>query len=133
MELEAIDFEAGDVKKNSTTPPKTINTNIAITSAETEANLITVKFNYTATYSPDESYIRIIGRARFRDKDAKKMQEEWSKTGRIAGEQGEIVLNAINYNASMNAIFISKAFNLAAPVVLPTLKFGAAPKAKKKK
>lgn len=130
MELELIDFESGDVKKNSPAPPKKVNTNIAITSAEAEADRLTVKFNYTATYAPDESYIRLIGMARFSGNEAKKAQEEWSKTGRISGAPGELVLNAINYNASLSAIFISRALGLTPPIVLPTLKYGEVPKKK---
>lgn len=133
MKLESLDFEGGDVKKNSIAPPKTINTNIAITNAKADADLLTVKFNYTTSYLPDESYIRIAGRASFRGKEAKKAYDDWSKTGRIGGEQGEMVLNAINYNASLNAIFVSRAFNLAPPLILPTLTFTEAPKEKKPK
>lgn len=133
MELEFIDFESGDARALSSAAPKSISTNISITDAAANNNQLVVDFDYTAAYSPDGSHIRISGKAGFRGKEVKKAQAEWKKTGSISGVSGELILNAINFNASVNALLISKAFNLTPPIVLPTLKLGKAAQTKRTK
>jgi len=126
MELESIEFLSGDARRAGPTAPTNIGTSIAIINAEAQNSLLLLDFEYTVTYSPDGSHIRLRGKARFNTKDAKKAQADWMKAGKFSGETGEMILNAIHYNASANAVLISKAFNLTAPLVLPTLKVGKA-------
>ena len=135
MRLQSIDYDFGDVRKSGNTLPTKFNTNIELTGAGAEKEILSVSFRYTATYDPDGSYIQLGGIAKFLSEDAKKTADEWSKNKRIMGEGGEAILNAINYNAAMNIILMARVFNLVPPVLLPTLKFeavsgAAAPKKK---
>ena len=131
MKLVAIDYGAGEIRKNRTGNPKTINSNILLTSADLDGDRLTLGFDFSAAYSPGNSRIRISGVAEFSGKEAKKAHDEWRKTRAISGPQGELILNSIHYGASMNAVLLAKAFNLVPPVVLPTLKITK--KAAKKK
>jgi hypothetical protein len=123
MKLESMNLLFGDVKNNGGPRPKNINTNIAITSATVSKNNLTVDFEHTASHDPDGSHIRVGGRALFIGPEAKKAYDEWSKKGRITGAHGELIMNAINYSASINGVLIAKAFNLTAPVVLAKLTY----------
>jgi hypothetical protein len=133
MELEFIDFDAGDAERKGPKAAKEINTDISILSAEADGGNLDLRFDYTVVFMPDGGHIRIRGSARFKDKGASRAQAEWSKTGSISGKSGEFILNAIHYHASVNAVLLSKAFNLTPPIVLPTLKIGAGKASKRSK
>jgi len=127
MILEFLDFEYAEARKSALgTPamPKGINTNIDITNAEVNNNGLDLNFSYLVTYIPDKSFIRINGKARFKGPDIKKAYMEWKKTRNVSGEAGEHLINAINYSASMNSIFIARVFNLTPPVIPPSIRFG---------
>src|SRR3989338_3932660 len=126
MKLEYIDFDFGDARKNSDVPPQTINTNIEILNAQVADNTLLVSFEYTAAYVPDKSYIRFAGKARFSGKEIKSAYDEWSKNKRITSENGEYIINSINYSASVNSVLMAKVFNLVPAVFLPTIKIEAA-------
>jgi len=123
MRLESMDLLFGDARNNKGPVAKNINTNIAITSASASKSSLTIDFEYTAAYDPDGSHIRLGGRAVFIGSESKKAQEEWSKKGRISGTHGELIMNAINYAASINGVLIARAFNMTAPAVLARLTF----------
>ena len=122
MKLEFLDFESSEARKNSNGAPQSINTNIDITNAQLEKDLMTINFSYTASYVPDNSYVRIGGKASFSGPEARAAFDEWKKTKKIGGNTGEQIINLINYSASINAIFIARVFNLTPPIVPPTIK-----------
>lgn len=130
MELEYIDFDSGDVRKEDIRSAKQLSTNIALADVAADGDKLNVKFDYTVSYLPGGGHIRISGKARFNGAESKKAQQEWAKTSRITGKHGEMILNAIHYGAATNAVLLSKAFNLTPPLILPTLKIEPA-KAKK--
>jgi hypothetical protein len=132
MKLEYIDIVYGEARKNSPVTPKAIGTNINLTKAELDGSNLRVQFDFLATYSPDGSHLRLSGVAVFSGQEAKKAFDEWSKTARITGEPGEYILNSINYSASINAIQMSRVFNLTPPVTLPRLTMKPPPKEKKR-
>lgn len=123
MKTDYIDLISGDVRRVGPEPPKSMNTNINLTSAVILKNRLVVDFEYTVTYLPDESMIRIAGKGIFTGSEAKKAKDEWEKTTHITGSHGELILNAINYSASLNALLLARAFNMTPPVILPELKF----------
>lgn len=127
MKLEFLNFESADAKKRSDTAAESMNINIDVTDARLENGTLKIEFNYTVAYAPDQSYIRLGGRANFGGPDAKRAYEEWKKTKRITGDPGEQLVNTINYSASVNALFIARVFNLMPPVVPPVIKFGRPP------
>ena len=123
MMLESIDLRFGDTLKKSDAASKSINTNIAITSAANEKNRLNIDFEYTVTYVPQGNHIRIGGSAVFSGEESKKAFLEWKKTGRITGKAGEFVMNAINYSSSINSVLLAKTFNMAPPIMLASLVF----------
>ncbi len=125
MKLEFLDFEFSEAKKNSIQAlPQNINTNINLDSVDLDKNNLNVRFTYTVSYVPDGSYIRMSGVASFSgQQETKAAYDEWKKSSKIGGSAGEQIINTINYSTTVNAIFIARVFNLAPPVVLPTIKF----------
>ena len=123
MKLEFIDLESGDARKVSTIMPQAVNTNINLINAEVSNDMLNLSFEFTALYTPDGSYIRMHGKAKFSGKEVKKAYEEWGKTQTITGETGEYILNSINYTSTVNSVFLARVFGLTPPVTLPVLKF----------
>jgi len=132
MELEFLDFESADVKKMGRAPSGNMNAQIDITNVEMKKNRLNLNFVFGVTYSPGGSYMNLTGSASFSGNGAKKAHDEWKKTKRISGVEGEQIINAINYSASVNSIFIARVFNMTPPIVPPLIQFGEA-KTKKKK
>lgn len=122
MKLEFFDFEFADARKRSMTPAPGLNININLVDVQFDKNIIKIGFTYLVNYQ-DKSYIRIGGKARFSGPDTKSAFDEWKKTGSISGAQGEQILNAINYNSSINSIFIARVFSLTPPVIPPAIRF----------
>lgn len=133
MKLDRIDFMAGEAKRISDVTVQGVNTSIAFTKAELSGDSLSLDFDYSVTYAPDESFIRISGKALFSGKESKKAYDEWAKTQKITGEAGEYVLNAVNYGAALNGVLMAKVFNMAPPVMLPRLTFQSAAKPPEKK
>ncbi len=124
MKLEFMDFEFSEAKKNGfSSMPTVINTNIDIAHVTLEKNILHVNFLYSATYMPNGSYLRIGGKASFSGSEVADTYEEWKKNRRISGSAGEQIVNVINYTASVNAVFIARVFDLAPPIVPPTIRF----------
>jgi len=127
MILESLDFEYAEARKATLgTPPmpKGLNTSIDITNAVVRNKGLDLNFAYLVTYIPDKSFIRINGKARFKGPDVRKAYAEWKKTRNVSGKPGEQLINAINYSASLNSIFIARVFNLTPPVIPPSIRFG---------
>ncbi|HIH22458.1 TPA: hypothetical protein HA238_01900 [Candidatus Micrarchaeota archaeon] len=123
MKLELVDFESAEVKKVSSAMPQGLNTNINFVDAVLEKDALKVSFDYLVTYMPDNSFIRIHGRAIFSGPESKPAYEEWKKQKSFGGVSGEQILNAVNYTCSINSVFISRVFALTPPIVPPTIKF----------
>ncbi len=122
MKLEYMDFDFSEARKAAALPPDSIDAAIDIVKAELNGGNLQLDFSYTATYVPQGSYIRILGRAGFSGPEARDAYAEWKTDKRIGGRPGEEIMNAINYSASLNAVFIARIFNLMPPVVPPTIK-----------
>jgi hypothetical protein len=137
MRLEYIEFKSGDIMRRGLVAPKRIDTDISIEDARiSDGNHLTIDFAYTALYDPDNSHIKMRGVAGFLGDDAKALLNKWKKSGNMEGDSGLMVLNAINYHASMNSVLIVKSFNMVPPIMLPEISFGgkkaSAPKKSKK-
>jgi len=136
MKLQRMDFWSGQAQKNGMAMPSNFNTNINISKASAGKGTLDIEFQYSVSYAPDGSSLVLGGTAVFETKDAKSAVDEWSKTKRIGGPEGEAIVNAINYNATAHMVMFARLFNLVPPLTLPTLKFeekAAAPAAGKKK
>ncbi|MEW6722306.1 MAG: hypothetical protein AB1324_03525 [Candidatus Micrarchaeota archaeon] len=128
MKVETMELLFGEARRMSSQPAQNIGTGINLTAAQAEGERLVVGFEFRATYQPDQSYMVIGGRAAFSGLDAAKAAQEWAKTGRIAGPEGEFILNAVNYSAAINGVLLARAFNLTPPLMLPTLTFESAGK-----
>ncbi len=129
MKLESMELLTCDARKNGAVASKSLDTNIALTSVSDEKGQLRVDFEYTVTYTPDGSHLRMGGKAVFSGAEGKSAAAEWAKSGRISGAAGEFVMNSIYYAASVNGVFVARALNIMPPVALATLAF--APSSKK--
>ncbi len=123
MQLDYLDFESSEAKKNPGTGFQGIDSTINFTSVAMDKGVLRLDFVYLATYAPTKSFIKLSGKAGFSGPEAKAAADDWTKTKKIAGATGEQIVNAINYNASINAVFIARVFNLTPPIMPPTIKF----------
>ena len=121
MKLEYIEFLSGDTKRESPEHPTKIDTNINFSSVDFSNSQLVMGFDYLASYTPGNNYIRLTGKAVFTGTELKKIKSEWDKEKRLSGKEGEFILNAINYNSALNALLIAKAFSMTPPVMLPTI------------
>jgi len=123
MQLQSIEFYAGEAKRNSPVSAKAMDMGINLTDAEVEKNLLRINFEYTVVYQPDKSHLRLNGLATFIGPEAEKSFDEWKKTKKITGKHGEEIFNTIYYHSSIDGMLVARAFGLAAPINLPTVKF----------
>ena len=123
MRLERIEFGSSEARKGPAAAVQTMNANIDVTEARLEKGILETLFSYAVVYTPDNSYIRLDGRAVFSGPESKEFFDEWKRTKHLGGPGGEFVVNAINYYASINAVFIARVFNLTPPIAPPTIKF----------
>jgi hypothetical protein len=133
MKLERMDFWSGEAHKNSIAMPGKFSTNINISKASAIKDKLNIEFQYLVSYEPDGSTLTLGGTASFASSDAKKAAEEWVKTKRFGGEDGEAIVNAINYNATAHMVLFARLFNLVPPLTLPILKFEEKPPSAQKK
>ncbi|HSB47400.1 MAG TPA: hypothetical protein VLD37_05275 [Candidatus Bilamarchaeum sp.] len=126
MKVESIDILSGDFRKAGRQAQQTMNMNINLVGARAEGSLLDIDFEFVATYYPDGSHIRILGKAFLRgtEEEAAGAAAEWASSGKVGGEAGELIINAINYSCSINSVLVSRAINIAPPIVLPTLTLG---------
>ena len=122
MKLETIDFEYSQARKIKEGPIQNIDTKIDLTNAIFEKDILSLNFNYVATYSPQGNMIQLSGRTIFSGLDTKTAYDEWKKTKKITGAPGEFIINTINYSSAMNSIFIARIFGLTPPIIMPTIR-----------
>lgn len=128
MQLETLEFEFSEARKTRDAITQGINANIDLTGAEVDkSGYLYLLFTHTSSYAPEASFIRLGGRARFSGPatEVRAAMDEWKRSRRITGTHGELIINAINYAASVNAVFIARIFNLTPPIAPPTIKFEA--------
>lgn len=123
MRLEKIGFWSGEARKSSQLMPSRFNTNINISKASASKDKLSVEFQHQVSYEPDGSMLVLGGSALFGSKNAKKCADEWAKTKRIAGADGEAIINAINYNATAHMVLFARLFDLIPPLSMPVLRF----------
>jgi len=137
MKLMGLVLTGADVKKASSTIPKSVNVDLAVTKiTKKDATTITLDFAYVINYLPKIPRVKLTGHAYCQDSapNIRKALLTYKKTKKLPFEIAGEVLNMINANAGMNAIFLIRPFNMLPPFMPPLItKETAAPKTVKMK
>jgi len=111
-----------DVKKASSTIPKSVNVDLAVTKlTKKDASTITLDFAYVIHYLPKVARVKLTGHAYCQDTapNIRKALLTYKKTKKLPFDVAGEVLNMINANTAMNAIFLIRPFNLLPPFMPP--------------
>ena len=131
LEVISLNFKTADVRKDREGVPDNIEVAVTIDSITKESEEeLTVEWSYGVEYKPDIGMVKISGDALCRDTPANidKVIDSYEKKKEFPADLGTDVLNMINANASINAIFIIRPFNLFPPFTPPLLEEGEEPK-----
>jgi hypothetical protein len=138
LELIGMRFTATEVLIVSEGVPEGIEVGVDVEKVtKHEENAISLVFNYYIGYRPDVASVKLRGIAFCQDspQNIKKIISQWKKKKEITPELGANAINMINANAAVNALLITRPFNLM-PHYLPPPVFagtGQPPPTEKKK
>ncbi|MFH1684755.1 MAG: hypothetical protein ABH983_00455 [Candidatus Micrarchaeota archaeon] len=124
MKLMGLVLTGADVKKATSSIPKSVNVDLAVTKiTKKDATTITLDFAYIIDYLPKIARVRLTGHAYCQDSapNIRKALLTYKKTKKLPFEVAGEVLNMINANAGMNAIFLIRPFNLLPPFMPPLI------------
>lgn len=131
LEVISLNFKAADVRKDAEGVPDNIEVAVTIDSITKEGDEeVVVEWTYAVDYKPELGMVRITGDALCRDSPSNidKLMKSYEKENEFPADLGTDVLNMINANASINAIFLIRPFNLFPPFTPPLLGEGEKPK-----
>lgn len=82
-----------------------------------------IDYTYTVDYKDEVGKLTISGVIFGKEdkKEAEKVVKLWKEDKRIPQDYSEKLLNAINYTATINAVYLSRLVNLAPPFIPPRL------------
>jgi hypothetical protein len=103
------------------------NSTITRFSASSDTNA-TVEFQYTTSYGA-VGIIRMEGSLIYEGKDARKVAEGWTKTGKMPDDVAGKLHTAIMHACVPEAVFIAKDLALPPPIPLPQISIGRRSKA----
>ncbi len=113
--VEAKREREGDVKG--------LSIDIQVGSVKVEGRKVTIKYDYTVSYSENVGHLKMSGTL-FADEDAKKAKEiddTYKKNQRLPDDFAEVVLNTISFTCGTNGMFVIRPVNLAPPMVPPRI------------
>jgi hypothetical protein len=124
MKLMGLVLTGADVKKVNSSIPKSVNVDLAVIKiTKKDATTITLDFAYIIDYLPKIARVKLTGHAYCQDSapNIRKALLTYKKTKKLPFEVAGEVLNMINANAGMNAIFLIRPFNLLPPFMPPLI------------
>ncbi len=126
LELVGMRFTATEVLIISEGIPEGLDVGIDVEKVtKHDDTTISIVFNYYIGYMPDVASVKLRGIAFCRDsnQNIKKVITAWGKKKEIPSELGANAINMINANSAVNALMITRPFNLM-PHYLPPPVFG---------
>ena len=94
-----------------------------------------IKFAFTINYEPKFAHILLEGAIIYLadDKLGKQIEDSWKKDKALPKDIALGVFNRILHNCNVESLILSKELDLPAPIQLPKVKMGPAPKEAAKK
>ncbi|MCC7570960.1 hypothetical protein KO465_06490 [Candidatus Micrarchaeota archaeon] len=108
-----------EARRFSPEATKGLKINISIDDIKNEGNNLVLTYTYSAKYEESVGELVIKGELAAVEENAADIKKEWSKDKKLPDEFANIVLNTINYTASVNGTFVVRPVNLPSPMLPP--------------
>ncbi|MCD6226950.1 hypothetical protein J7J90_00450 [Candidatus Micrarchaeota archaeon] len=109
-----------EAKRFSPETTKGLKINISIDDVKTEGNNLTLSYTYTVTYEEAVGELVVKGELYAVEDNAAEIEKEWKGNKKTLPEAfANVVLNTINYTASVNGTFVVRPVNLPSPMLPP--------------
>jgi len=117
-----VRLDSVDAKREKDAPVKGVGININIEDMRSVGAELMIDFIYTVTYE-GVGYLKMTGIvfANGTDKEVKEMEAKWKKEKKISEEIAQPLLNLINYSSGINGVLVTRAINLAPPLIPPRI------------
>lgn len=117
-----VRLDSVDAKKEKEAPVGGVNININVENITTARNEIMIDFTYTVTYD-EVGYLKMKGVvfANGDEKETKELESKWKKDKIIDEKIAQPLLNLINYSSGINGVLVTRAINLAPPLIPPRI------------
>lgn len=121
-----VRLDSVDAKREKDAPVKGVGININVEDIKAVNTELMIDFVYTVTYE-DVGYLKMKGIvfANGSDKEVKDMEAKWKKEKKISEEIAQPLLNLINYSSGINGVLVTRAINLAPPLIPPRIEVSA--------
>ncbi|MFH0738220.1 MAG: hypothetical protein V1827_06265 [Candidatus Micrarchaeota archaeon] len=125
LEVVSLMFKGAEIRKEADVIPESIEVSVSVDGVEQDGDdAVILYWSYNVDYRPNAANVKINGEARCTaTPDAiRKFIKEFEETKQFPlVDGGAEVLNMINANASINAIFLIRPFNLMPPFTPPLI------------
>ncbi len=117
-----VRLDSVDAKREKDAPVKGVGININVEDIRATGKELMIEFVYTVTYE-EVGYLKMSGIvfANGEEKEVKEMEDKWKKEKKIAQEIAQPLLNLINYSSGINGVLVTRAINLAPPLIPPRI------------
>jgi len=121
--FKGIVLNETNAKLKKMAPIKNIDVNINLNKMKVNEDIVTVDFSYKAIYVPDIGELTFNGVLNFKDEmeKIKEYEKEWKKSKSFPKDVMVALMNIINTTSSINGVLVSRAINLAPPIIPPKL------------
>lgn len=120
LNVNSIRLTGANIEIMKTEQPSEVNVNINIDSIKVKKDEASVEFTYSIDYTPEVAKCTVTGTVSCTDTppNLKKLVSNWKKKV-LPPELGTNVINVINANVGVNAVFLTRPFNLLPPFMPP--------------
>ena len=117
-----VRLDSVDAKREKDAPVKGVGININVENMKSVGTELMIDFIYTVTYE-GVGYLKMSGIvfAKGTDKEVKEVEDKWKKEKKISEEIAQPLLNLINYSSGINGVLVTRAINLAPPLIPPRI------------
>jgi len=117
-----VRLDSVDAKREKDAPVKGVGININVEDIRATGTELMIEFVYSVTYE-DVGYLKMSGIvfANGTDKEVKELEEKWKKEKKLSEEVAQPLLNLINYSSGINGVLVTRAINLAPPLIPPRI------------
>lgn len=121
--ITSIRITGVEAKRTSDAEIRGLDINIGIDNVKVSSDMVSVEFNYVATYKEDVGTLKMSGTLESREdpKMAKDIEKMWEKEKKLPDMYSELVLNAVNFTCGTNGVLVVRPVNLAPPMVPPRI------------
>ena len=123
IEFRGVKLSYVEAKREKDSLINGINININIDEIKSMNDELMIDFTYNVSYADDVGYLKIGGTVYARDTESavKGIEDGWRMEKKLPNDLAQPLLNLINFSSGVNGVFVSRAVNLAPPLVPPRI------------